>query len=521
MRYCKNAKEFEGVIMKKTVALVVIDGFGISQQEYGNAVKVANMPYFESLLKNYPHSMLGASGEDVGLKAGQMGNSEVGHLNIGAGRVVSQDMTRIDNAIDDGSFFENLSLKNLMQNLKHNNGNLHIMGLMSDGGIHSHISHLFAVMQMAKQNGIKEAFIHFFADGRDTDVHSALGFARDIKQKIDELEIGKIATIAGRFYAMDREQKYDRTKLSYDAIVFGRGENFADAEEAISKSYKNNVTDEFIVPCTIGDYKDHLPSQNDGFVFINFRKDRTKQLTDALTTNGFDKFETKYSFKNYMCMTKYGDFDADVAFEFHPVKNSLSEVISKNHLLQAKFSEPTKYAHVTYFLNGGIEEAFFGEDRFKIEPKDVNTFDEAPEMSAIELAEKFALEAKKEKYDFMMCNLANCDMVGHTGNFDATLKALETVDKALEIICESVLFVGGELIVTADHGNAEKMLYENGVICTTHTSNPVWCIYVGKRKNCHMIDGRLADISPTILSLLHIEYPVEYTGKNLLKDGNI
>ena len=496
---------------------MVIDGFGISESEYGNAVKIAKMPYFNMLLKNYPHSKLGASGTDVGLKEGQMGNSEVGHLNIGAGRIVSQDMTRIDNAIEDGSFFKNKALKNLMQTLKENVGNLHIMGLMSDGGIHSHINHLFAVMQMAKQNGIKKVFIHFFSDGRDTDIHSAKGFASDIEQKIKEIGVGQIATIAGRFYAMDREQKYDRTKKSYEAICFGKGEHFENVESAIETSYQKGVTDEFIVPCVIGDYIDYLPTEKDGFVFINFRKDRTKQMTDALTSQKFVHFERKTVFKNYVCMTKYGDFDADVAFEFHPIKNSLSEVISAHGLSQAKFSEPTKYAHVTYFLNGGIEEAFSNEDRFRIAPKNVNTFDEAPEMSAIELAQKFADEVKHEKYDFMMCNLANSDMVGHTGNFDATLIALETIDKALEIICESVLSVDGELIVTADHGNSEKMLNENGTICTTHTANPVWCIYVGNKK-FKMQDGRLADISPTILSLLGITPPSEYTGKNLLAD---
>lgn len=502
--------------MKKPVALVVIDGFGISESEFGNAVKVAKMPYFNMLLGKYPHSKLGASGLDVGLKAGQMGNSEVGHLNIGAGRIVSQDMTRIDNSIEDGTFFQNKALCNLMQNLKDNNANLHVMGLMSDGGIHSHINHLYAVMQLAKNYNIKNVFIHVFTDGRDTDVHAAKGFAYDIENHIKSIGIGKISTIAGRFYAMDREQKYDRIKKSYDAICFGAGEHFKTASDAIDASYSADVTDEFIVPCVIGDYKSNLPKANDGFVFINFRKDRTKQLTDALTNKDFDKFDTCGVFKNYVCMTKYGDFDADVAFEFHPIKNSLSEVVSKNGLKQAKFSEPTKYAHVTYFLNGGIEEAFEGEDRFRIEPKNVNTFDEAPEMSAKELAKKFKQQVELGKYDFLMCNLANCDMVGHTGNFDATVKALEAVDDALEIICNSVLDAGGELIVTADHGNSEKMLNADGTICTTHTSNPVWCIYVGDR-NAEMQNGRLADISPTILYLLGLDIPMEYTGRVLLK----
>ncbi len=505
--------------MKKPVALVVIDGFGIGEDYKGNAIKYAKMPYFDYLLKTYPHSKLGASGENVGLKHGQMGNSEVGHLNIGAGRIVSQDMTRIDNAIEDGSFFKNKVLTNLMNNLKENDGSLHIIGLMSDGGIHSHINHLFAVMQLAKKYDVKQAYIHFISDGRDTDVHSAINFAQQIEQKIKEIGVGVIATVGGRFYGMDRELKYDRIKKHYDTIVFGQGENFKTAKDAIEASYNKNVTDEFIVPCTIGDYIQHLPNQNDGFVFINFRKDRTKQLTDALTNKTFNKFKTKCAFKNYVCMTKYGNFDADVAFEFHAIQNSLSEVVSKNGLLQAKLSEPTKYAHVTYFLNGGIEEAFAGEDRYKIPPKNVNTFDEAPEMSAKELAEKFDEVVKLDKYDFMMCNLANCDMVGHTGNFDATVKALQAVDKALEIICKSVLDNGGELIVTADHGNCEKMLNTDGTICTTHTNNPVWCIYVGN-KNVKMQDGRLADLSPTILSLLKLEIPKEYTGKNLLQIVN-
>ncbi|MBO7508580.1 MAG: 2,3-bisphosphoglycerate-independent phosphoglycerate mutase [Clostridia bacterium] len=503
--------------MKKTVALVVIDGFGIGKEDNTNAVYVADMPFYKNLLKTCPHSKLGASGQDVGLKDGQMGNSEVGHLNIGAGRIVSQDMTRIDNAIEDGSFFENKALVSLMEKIKQGNGNLHVMGLMSDGGIHSHIAHLFAVLKMAKKYDINQVYIHFFSDGRDTDIHSAAIFAEQIEDEIREIGIGKIATVGGRFYGMDREQKYDRIKKAYDAIVFGVGENFVSAGEAISKSYQNDVTDEFIVPCTVGDYVKHLPTEKDGFVFINFRKDRTKQITDALTTKGFDKFETKCRFDKYVCMTKYGNYDADIAFEFHAVENSLSEVVSKNGLLQAKFSEPTKYAHVTYFLNGGIEEAFAGEDRFKIPPKNVNTFDEAPEMSAVELAEKFAEEAKKEKYDFMMCNIANGDMVGHTGNFDATVKALEAVDKAVAIITESVRSVGGELLIIADHGNSEKMINENGTVCTTHTTNPVWCIYVGDKKGYHLIDGRLADVSPTILSLLNVQLPKEYTGKILIQ----
>ncbi len=502
--------------MNRPVALVVIDGFGISQDEFGNAVKVAKMPYFNKLLKNYPHSMLNASGEDVGLKDGQMGNSEVGHLNIGAGRIVSQDLTRIDKSIEDGSFFENPAISNLLNNIKSKNGNLHILGLMSDGGIHSHINHLFATMQMAKNFGIKNVFIHFFGDGRDTDVHSAKNFLQEIEDNAKQIGIGQIATIAGRFYAMDREKKFERTKLSYDAICFARGKKFDTAKDAIEDSYKNGITDEFIVPSVIADYENYLPTENDGFVFINFRKDRTKQLTEALTAEHFEYFERKTIFKNFVSMTKYGDFDVDVAFEFHPVTNSLSEVVSKNGLLQAKFSEPTKYAHVTYFLNGGIEKAFEGEDRFLIEPKDVKTFDEAPEMSAIELANKFKEEVEKQKYDFLMCNLANCDMVGHTGNFDATLVALETVDKAIEIICNSVLSNGGEVVVTADHGNAEKMLNQNGDICTTHTTNPVWCVYVGDRFS-KMHDGRLADISPTIANLLGIEKPKEWTGKNLLE----
>lgn len=502
--------------MKKTVALVVIDGFGISESERGNAVKMANMPYFNYLLKKYPHAKLGASGVDVGLKAGQMGNSEVGHLNIGAGRVVSQDMTRIDSAIEDGSFFENTALVNLMKKVASNGANLHVMGLMSDGGIHSHISHLYAVLKLAKSYGIKQVFIHFFSDGRDTDIHSGQNFALQIEQKIKEIGIGKIATLCGRFYAMDREQKYDRTQRAYNAIVFAEGRNFATFQDAFDQSYKNGITDEFVVPCTIADYKNYTPAQCDGFVFINFRKDRTKQLTEAMTQAGYCHFKTKCRFGNFVCMTKYGDFDADVAFQFQPTKNSLSEVISKNGLLQAKFSEPTKYAHVTYFLNGGIEEAFEGEDRFKIPPKNVKTFDEAPEMSALELAEKFAEQAKLKKYDFLMCNIANGDMVGHTGNLQATILALEAVDRALKIICESVLSVGGELIVTADHGNSEKMINEDGSICTTHTTNPVWCIYVGS-KDVKMRDGRLSDIAPTVLSLLGVQVPTEYTAKNLLQ----
>ena len=503
--------------MKKTVALVVIDGFGVSNKEIGDATKVAKMPYYKSLVENYPHCLLRASGEFVGLKKGQMGNSETGHLNIGAGRVVKQDLTIIDDAINNQSFYKNEQLCKLMEITKQGDNDLHIMGLISNGGIHSHINHLFATLKLAKEYEIKNVFIHCFTDGRDTSPTSSVNFVKQIMHECKKLGVGEISTVVGRFYAMDREKLYERTLKAYNLMVNGEGKLSNDLVKSIKASYENNITDEFLKPIKYKSKTFGTIKPNDSVIFFNFRKDRAKQITDSLINKNFIGFKTDFVIKNFLTFSNLGDgLETMVAFDKKPEKMTLSEVVSLNNMTQAKFAEPTKFPHVTYFLNGGNEKPFKNEDWFKIPPKKVETFDLAPQMSAIELAETLRNEVKKDRYDFVMCNLANCDMVGHTGNFEATVKACEFVDKSLSIIVDHIKSIGGEVVIVADHGNCEQMIYRNK-ICTTHSNNPVRLILASdKRKNCKLKKGALKDIAPTILELLNINKPNCYTGNSLI-----
>lgn len=505
--------------MSKKVALIVLDGFGYSKKEEGNAVRYAKIPFYNSLLEKYPHSFLRASGQFVGLKKGQMGNSETGHLNIGAGRIVRQDLTLIDHEIESGDFYCNKTLLNFFEKIQTKNGSAHFVGLISNGGVHSHINHLLALVKMAKRMGVKQSFVHTITDGRDADIHSAEKFVKTLEDFFASEQYGKIATIQGRFFAMDRDKHYDYTKQSYDAILNNVGVEIKNPREYLKECYNKNITDEFIVPAVV--YNGEHPvaqfdNLKDGMLFFNFRKDRTKQLTQSFICKNFEHFKQKYILNNFVSMTDYGDFNCPVVYKKNVVKNCLCEVVSKNKLKIGKFAEPTKFAHVTYFLNGGRENPFENEQWFLVPAKKVRTFDEAPEMSAIEIANEVKCQCTKNAFDFIMVNLANCDMVGHTGNLKATIKAVETVDKSLKIMVEYLSQNGYDILITADHGNAEQMIFRHK-ICTTHTNNPVRLIYVSKNQNARLLNGSLVDLSPTILSLFNIDYPKEYTGKNLIQ----
>lgn len=505
--------------MNKKVALIVLDGYGYSKKEEGNAVKKAKTPFFDKLLKKYPHSFLRASGKFVGLKKGQMGNSETGHMNIGAGRIVRQDLTLIDHEIENENFYSNKTLLSFFEKIKAKNGNAHFVGLVSNGGVHSHISHLFALIKMAKKMGVKQTFVHMITDGRDVDVHSAEKFTKQLEDLFIREQYGKIATIQGRFFAMDRDKHYDYTKQAYDAILNNVGVEIYDARDYIKSCYNAMITDEFIVPAVIFENENPVAkfdNSKDGMMFFNFRKDRTKQLTQAFISKNFEHFNRNFILNNFVSMTEYGDFDCPVVYKKNVVQNCLCQVLSKHNLKIGKFAEPTKFAHVTYFLNGGREKPFENEQWFLVPAKKVRTFDEAPEMSAIEIANEVKNQCNQHNFDFIMVNLANCDMVGHTGNFKATIKAVETVDKSLQIMVDYLSKNGYEILITADHGNAEQMIYRHK-ICTTHTNNPVRLIYVDNNQNVRLHNGSLVDLSPTILSLFNIEYPKEYTGKNLIK----
>ena len=505
--------------MKKKVALIVLDGFGVSKKVEGNAVKKAKMPFYNNLIKQCPWSLLRASGKFVGLKKGQMGNSETGHMNIGAGRIVSQDLTKIDYLIFNDELKNNKSLVKFFNDIKQKNGDVHFVGLCSNGGVHSHIDHLFALVKLAKDFGIKNCYIHFITDGRDTDMHSAIMFVKQLENLFNKLSYGKIATIGGRFYAMDRDKKYENTFEAYNAILGGVGIEITNPVKYLKQCYEKGITDEYIIPAVVVENEKPVAkfdNQKDGLMFFNFRKDRTKQLTESFILDNFNQFKTYYKVNNFLSMTSYGEnFSCDNIIKNEVVKDCLVEVLSKHNKIIAKFAEPTKFPHVTYFLNGGREQPFDNEDWFKVPAKNVKTFLEAPQLSAIELANEVVTRCSEKDYDFIMLNLANCDIVGHTGDFNATVKAIETCDDALRIMVPFLIKNGFDVLITADHGNSEQMIFRNKP-CTTHSNNPVRLVYVGdKDKKVH--NGTLVDLSPTILSLFGIDYPSEYTGKNLIK----
>lgn len=503
---------------KKPLVLVILDGFGQSENKLGNAIAEADTPTLDRIFKLCPTSSLKASGMDVGLPSGQIGNSEVGHTNIGAGAIVYQNLARINKAIDDGEFFKNSAFLKALQNCKKNSSALHIMGLLSDGGVHSHINHLYSLLKLAKSMEQKEVYIHIFTDGRDVSPTSGVLYIKDLQENIKRIGVGVIATVCGRYYAMDRDNRWDRVKRAYDAIVDGVGEVYcSNAESAVQEFYKDGVTDEFILPTVCS--KGVRLKENDSVLFFNFRPDRARQLTKALTFKDFNGFERKRGFIDvlFVCMTKYDDSFKNVlvAYDTINLSNTFGEYISKNGLTQLRIAETEKYAHVTFFFSGGREERFSGEDRILIKSPNVATYDLKPEMSANEVTDAAVGAIDSLKYDVIILNFANCDMVGHTGVFSAAKKAVEVVDCCVNRLLDAVKKVGGVAIITADHGNAEQMQNENGEVLTSHTTNPV--VFSVVFYDCKLKEtGRLCDIAPTMLSILGLKKPTEMTGESLI-----
>ncbi len=505
---------------KKPVMLIILDGWGIGEDYPGNAVKLGNTPNFDRLMKENPNSTLAASGLEVGLPVGQMGNSEVGHLNIGAGRVVYQELPRISKAIEDGDFFEKKEFLSAIENAKKNNSKVHIMGLVSDGGVHSHIEHLYGLLELMKRHNQDEVFVHVFLDGRDVPPTIGREHVSQLLDKMDEIGVGKIATISGRYYAMDRDNRWERTELAYDAIVKGEGVIATDPVLSIEKSYESDINDEFMLPTVITENGSPLATVEDGdsIIFINFRPDRARQLTRAFLDKDFDGFERdKIEDLFYVTMTEYDKTieNTHVAYRSDAPKNTLSQYVSSKGLNQLKIAETEKYAHVTFFLNGGIEEPYENEDRSLIPSPKVATYDLKPEMSAVEVKDEVIKRLNMDKYDLIILNFANPDMVGHTGIIPAVKKAVETVDTCLGEIIEVLEEKNGMALITADHGNSEKLLDDNNNPVTAHTTNRVPLILVGK-EDAKLEDGKLADLAPTLLELMGLEKPVEMTGRSLI-----
>ena len=504
--------------MKKPVVLCIMDGFGIRNVDEGNAIHAAKTPNLTKFFNENPFTTIGASGLDVGLPNGQMGNSEVGHTNIGAGRVVYQMLVKITKSIEDGDFFDIEALKNALQNCKDNNSALHLIGLLSDGGVHSHIEHLYGLLALAKKNGIEKVYVHCLMDGRDVSTTSGIGFIKDLQNKMAELGVGKIATIAGRYYAMDRDFAWDRVEKAYSAFVYGEGIQNSDPVKAMEDSYANDVTDEFIVPTVVD--KEGTIKENDSVISFNFRPDRARQFTRTFVDPNFDGFERKNGFfpVNYVCMTQYDETMPNVSVAFPPeeLKMTFGEYLASKNMTQLRIAETQKYAHVTFFFNGGEEKTFKGEDRILIQSPDVPTFDLQPEMSAYPVCDAVCEQIESGKYDAVVLNFANCDMVGHTGVFDAAVKAVEAVDECVGRVVDSTLKMGGSVIITADHGNADCMVGEDGQPFTPHTTNPVPFCVVGYP--CELKEGgRLADIAPSILKIMGLPQPPEMTGESLIK----
>ena len=506
---------------KKTTMLMILDGFGINEKEEGNAIKMANIPNIKRILKQYPNTILHTSGLDVGLPEVQMGNSEVGHTNIGAGRIVYQELTRITKSIEDGDFFSIPELVTAIENCKKNHSKLHIMGLVSDGGVHSHQRHLFALLELAKRKDFEDVYVHCFLDGRDTSPASAEGYLAELEAKMSEKGVGKIATIMGRFYAMDRDKRWNRIQKAYDAMVKGEGEKASSASVAIENSYQKEVFDEFVVPTVIcnNDKPVAKIEENDSVIFFNFRPDRAREITRAIVDEKFDGFERDYFKTNFVTFTNYDETikNVSVAFKKDEIKNTFGEIISKHGMTQLRIAETEKYAHVTFFFNGGEEKQYEGEDRILIPSPKVETYDMKPEMSAFEVTENVLNAIHSRKYDSIILNFANPDMVGHTGNVEAVIKALESLDGCVEKIVEAIEEEHGILLITADHGNCEQMIdYKTGEPHTAHTTNPVPLVLVGK-DDVKLKEGRLADLAPTMLDLIGLEKPEEMTGESLIE----
>ena len=501
--------------MNKTpTTLIIMDGFGMTSNGTANAVSMANTPVLDRLFKEYASTTLSASGLDVGLPDGQMGNSEVGHTNIGGGRVVFQDLPRISRAIDDGSFFQNPAYNKAMDDCLAKGSSLHLYGLLSDGGVHSHIEHLFALLKMAKDKDLTKVYIHAFLDGRDVSPTSGKDFVAQCVAKCEEIGVGKIATVMGRFYAMDRDKRWERLQLAYDAMVYGEGIQNEDPVAAVAQSYQDGVTDEFVEPVVCD--SEGTISDNDSVIFFNYRPDRAREITRAIVDPDFDGFQREFFPTTYVCNTEYDASMPNVIVAWPRIKleNGLGEYLSSMGMTQLRIAETEKYAHVTFFFNGGVEMQYPGEDRVLVASPKVATYDLQPEMSAYEVCEKCVERIQSGAYDVIILNFANCDMVGHTGVMEAAIKAVETVDECVGRVVDATLQMGGIAMVTADHGNAEQMEQEDGSPMTAHTTNPVPFIVCGAAKKLR--PGRLADIAPTILDVMGLACPAEMDGQTLI-----
>jgi 2,3-bisphosphoglycerate-independent phosphoglycerate mutase len=511
------------LISNQPVILVILDGFGINPRKEGNAIAHASMRNMDQLLRAYPSSSLSVSGLDVGLPEGQMGNSEVGHMILGAGRIVYQDLTLIHKSIDEGSFGNNQVFLEALKKTKAANGRLHLMGLLGDGGVHSHQRHMEALIQLARREKVGTVYLHLFLDGRDTPPTSAEQFMLDLNEKLKAYPEVRIVTISGRYYAMDRDKRWDRTEKAYLALTEGIGNRANSAIDALRASYKQNVTDEFVLPTVVSDcVPEGLVRDNDGVIFFNFRADRARQLTRAFTDDPFTEFPRKRRIKlsTYVTMTQYDEtFKLQVAYPPRELRKILGEVVSEHGIPQLRIAETEKYAHVTYFFNGGQEEKFPGEERVLIpSPKDVPTYDLKPQMSAREVTEALVKQLREQQFGLVIANYANADMVGHTGNFEAAVKACEVIDECLGKVVDVALNKKGRVIITADHGNIEQMIdYDTGMVHTAHTTNVVPVILVDdERKKSRLQKGTATDIAPTILELLGVAQPMEMTGRSLI-----
>ncbi|MDT8858714.1 2,3-bisphosphoglycerate-independent phosphoglycerate mutase [Alkalihalobacillus sp. MEB130] len=508
---------------KKPVALIILDGFAMRDEVKGNAVAQAKKPNFDRYWNQYPHATLEAQGEAVGLPEGQMGNSEVGHLNIGAGRIVYQSLTRVNLSIREGEFFENETFHAAMNHVKEKNSALHVYGLLSDGGIHSHIEHLYALLELAKRENVEKVYIHGFLDGRDVGPTSAEVYIRALQSKIEDLGVGEIASIHGRYYAMDRDRRWERVEKSYRAMVYGEGPAYTNPIDVVTDNYKNEIHDEFVIPSVITK-EDGTPvgtvGDDDAVIFFNFRPDRAIQMSQVFTNEdfrGFDRGDMHPRNLHYVCLTKFSEtVDGFVAFKPTNLDNTLGEVLSQQNFKQLRIAETEKYPHVTFFFSGGREEPFPGEERILIDSPKVATYDLQPEMSAYEVTDALLADIEADKHDAIILNFANPDMVGHSGMLEPTIKAVEVVDECLGKVVDAIIAKGGAAVITADHGNADEVITLEDTPMTAHTTNRVPVIVTENGIQLHQ-DGKLADLAPTVLSLLGGEQPKEMTGVSLIK----